>query len=223
MTPQEIQTKEFREAFRGYNQDDVDVFLDELADEHGRLLQESQRLRVQTAALQQEIARLREATGADPDAATVVDLPRITAGAEDVKGHAKAALLAAQTTAEGVLQEARAKADQIIAEAERRAREIDERSSKRAEDLDPVMASTIEDLQASINELRRRENEIRERIRTMLEEHLKLVDQHEAQAHHAATVERIAEALGDSARTPQPDPRRFWTEPVAPPGDAVNG
>jgi DivIVA domain-containing protein len=220
LTPQDIQTKEFREAFRGYNQDDVDVFLDELAEEHGRVVQEAHRLRMQAAALQQELARLREASGADP---TVTIAEPYDAGAADVKGHAKAALLAAQSTADTVLQEARAKADQVVADAERRARELDDRSGKRAEDIDPTMASTIEELQASIDDLKRRESEIRDRIRGMLEEHLKLVDQHEAQSHHAATVERIAEALNDSGRPAEPDPRRFWAEPVTPPGDAANG
>ena len=220
LTPHDIQTKEFREAFRGYNQDDVDVFLDEIAEEHGRVAQDAQRLRLQVAAVQQELARIREATG---DGGTV-SLDIATEGsAADVKGHAKAALIAAQSTAETVLQQSRAKADEIVAEAERRAREIDERSTKRAQDIDPGLASTIDDLQASIADLRRRETEIRDRIRGMLEEHLKLVDQHEAQSHHAATVERIADALNDSGTAAEPDPRRFWTEPVAPPGDAANG
>jgi cell division initiation protein len=220
LTPHDIQTKEFREAFRGYNQDDVDVFLDEIAEEHGRVAQDAQRLRLQVAAAQQEMARLREAAG--EDAPVAIDIATESA-AVDVKGHAKAALIAAQTTAETVLQEARAKADEIVAEAERRAREIGERSSRRAQDIDPAVATTIDELQASIADLRRRETEIRDRIRGMLEEHLKLVDQHEAQSHHAATVERIADALNDTGRTAEPDPRRFWTEPVAPPGDAANG
>src|SRR2546426_5281044 len=61
ISPQEIQDREFREAFRGYNQDDVDGFLDEIAVEFGRLYQENQRMKVQLAALQQEVARLSDA------------------------------------------------------------------------------------------------------------------------------------------------------------------
>ena len=44
VSPQDIQDKEFREAFRGYNEDDVDTFLDEVAVEFARLYQENQRM-----------------------------------------------------------------------------------------------------------------------------------------------------------------------------------
>lgn len=219
LTPQDIQAKEFREAFRGYNQDDVDAFLDELAEEQARLIQELQRLRVQTATMEQEVDRVREHTTAEVSAAR--DDLRDQAK-DEVKEDVRRTLVAAQTAAEQILQEARAKGDQLVGDAERRAREIDQRVAERARTLDPVLATTIEDLQASIEDLRRKENEIRDRIRGMLEEQMKLVDQFEAQAHHAATVEKIAEALGDAAKAPEPDPQRFYTEPV-PPGGAQTG
>jgi cell division initiation protein len=215
-TPQDIQSKEFREAFRGYNQDDVDTFLDEIAEEQARIQQELQRLRIQSAALQQEVARLRESKDA---AVTAVKVDARDVAKGEVKEDVRRTLVAAQTAAEQVLQEARSKADELLADAERRAKDIDTKTAERARALDPVMATTIEDLQASIVDLQRKENGIRERIRTMLEEQLKVVDQFEAQAHHAATVEKIAEALGDAAKPPEPDPQRFFSEP-APAGGA---
>jgi len=45
ITPIEVQQKEFRLAFRGYNERDVDAFLDEITEEIGLLLEENQRLR----------------------------------------------------------------------------------------------------------------------------------------------------------------------------------
>lgn len=59
LTPQEIVRKEFREAFRGYNQSDVDLFLDEVVEEFGRLFEENQRLKSRIVALQQELGRVR--------------------------------------------------------------------------------------------------------------------------------------------------------------------
>src|SRR6266536_2440154 len=50
ITPQDIQQKEFRLAFRGYNERDVDQFLDELTDEVARLQAENRRLRDEFAA-----------------------------------------------------------------------------------------------------------------------------------------------------------------------------
>src|SRR5213594_1896066 len=102
LTPQEIQTREFREAFRGYNQDDVDAFLDEIAEEFGRVASESQRIRIQVAALQQEVARLKESTQEE-----------VSRARTEVKGQARGeakeemtrALVAAQSAAESLLQE----------------------------------------------------------------------------------------------------------------------
>lgn len=59
LTPQDVVRKEFREAFRGYNQADVDLFLDEVVDEMTRLVEENQRMKVRVTALQQELARYR--------------------------------------------------------------------------------------------------------------------------------------------------------------------
>lgn len=64
LTPQDIVRKEFREALRGYNQAEVDLFLDEVVEEFTRLAEENQKMKVRVAALQQEVARLREGKGA---------------------------------------------------------------------------------------------------------------------------------------------------------------
>jgi DivIVA domain-containing protein len=64
MSPQDIVRKEFREALRGYNQADVDLFLDEVVEEFGKVSEENQKMKVRIAALQQEVARLREGRGA---------------------------------------------------------------------------------------------------------------------------------------------------------------
>jgi DivIVA domain-containing protein len=45
ITPVDIQQREFRLAFRGYNERDVDVFLDEVTEEVARLYAENKRLR----------------------------------------------------------------------------------------------------------------------------------------------------------------------------------
>ncbi|MCA1834260.1 MAG: DivIVA domain-containing protein [Actinomycetota bacterium] len=209
LTPQEIQTREFREAFRGYNQDDVDEFLDAIAEEFGRVSAEGQRLRIQTAALQQEVARLRDSTQEEVGRAR-------DAVKGEVKGEAKEemkrALVAAQSAAESLLQEARGKADEILADAERKVKEKEQRALEAARSLDPVKATTIEDLQWKIDELKRQETEIRTRVREMLSEQLRLIDQSEAQSHHAATVDRMSAELGDTAAQ-EPNPQRFWTEP----------
>jgi DivIVA domain-containing protein len=63
LNPQDIVRKEFREALRGYNQADVDLFLDDVVEEFTRLADENQKMKVRIAALQQEVARLRDGRG----------------------------------------------------------------------------------------------------------------------------------------------------------------
>ena len=81
LNPQDIVRKEFREALRGYNQADVDLFLDEVVEEFTRLAEDNQKMKVRIAALQQEVARLREGRGAAvvPAAAGVEDPQRVEA------------------------------------------------------------------------------------------------------------------------------------------------
>lgn len=96
LTPADIQAKEFRLAFRGYHERDVDEFLDELTEELGRLLDENRRLREEL------------------DARTTTPLG----------GGLDAAL--ASRTAEDILRRAREQAAAIVGDAERRARDLSE-------------------------------------------------------------------------------------------------
>jgi cell division initiation protein len=159
ISPQEIQEREFREAFRGYNQDDVDTFLDEIAVEFGRLFQENQRMKVQLAALQQEVARLAEAPARPPASAA--------AAPED-----DARIETARKAAEAALEEAKRRAAEVVQRAEHRAREIDELTARRAKDVDSDASAALTDAQKRVGDLRRQETELRRRIRTFLEQQL---------------------------------------------------
>jgi len=160
ISPQEIQDREFREAFRGYNQDDVDSFLDEIAVEFGRLYQENQRMKVQLAALQQEVARLTDARD------RTQPMTAATSAVDD------AHIEAARKAAEAALEEAKRRATEVVQRAEHRAREIDELTARRAKDVDSDASAALTDAQQRVGELRRQEIELRRRIRTFLEQQL---------------------------------------------------
>jgi cell division initiation protein len=189
VTPEDIQNKEFREAFRGYNQDDVDTFLDEVALEFARLHQENQRMKVQLAALQQEIARLGERPVGGPAG------PAAARAREE-----EARIQAARAAAEAALEEARRRAAELVARAEQRAREIDELTARRAKDVDADTASALADAQRRVAELRRQEAEIRRRLRAFLTEQLATLDAADLEAAPPAArspvVERMSRELG---------------------------
>ena len=69
LTPQEIQDREFREAFRGYNQADVDLFLDQVTEEYTHLFEENQRLKARIAGIEHD-PETSASAGAAGDAAS---------------------------------------------------------------------------------------------------------------------------------------------------------
>ena len=64
ITPLDIRRKEFRRSMRGYSDEEVDIFLDEVADEFERLFQENLELQERSQRLDEQISgdtQLREA------------------------------------------------------------------------------------------------------------------------------------------------------------------
>ncbi|MGH2795371.1 MAG: DivIVA domain-containing protein [Actinomycetota bacterium] len=198
VSPQDIQDKEFREAFRGYNEDDVDTFLDEIAVEFARLYQENQRMKVQLAALQQEIARGGQ--GAVPAAPS----PPSAQARED-----EARMEAARKASEAAMEEAKRRAAELVQRAEQRAREIDDLTARRAKDVDADASHALTDAQQRVADLRRQEAEIRKRIRSFLEQQLTSLEPVDLESSSATPrgpiVERMARELGteEAAAAPQ--------------------
>ncbi|HOB21135.1 MAG TPA: DivIVA domain-containing protein, partial [Candidatus Atribacteria bacterium] len=56
LTPMDIHNKEFSKAFRGYNEDEVDQFLDEIVEEFERLYKENIELKDRISALNDQIS-----------------------------------------------------------------------------------------------------------------------------------------------------------------------
>jgi cell division initiation protein len=60
LTPLDIQKKEFRRAFRGYNEEEIVAFLDVVAHDFEMLIRENQELREKIVQSEQGMARYRE-------------------------------------------------------------------------------------------------------------------------------------------------------------------
>ena len=249
ITPHDIQNKEFREAFRGYNEDDVDTFLDGVAEEYGRVYAENQRLRIQLASLQQDAAQrgilIADPVSDSPDTIVPAGVPTgVPAGAPagapstraeeraEAREEMKRALVATQRAAEAALDEAKRRAAEIVVRAEQRAKEIDEMTARRAQSVDSGSAGVLTTLQERIAELRRQETELRSRLRRMLAEHVKMLQQLEGESIAATAPDSIgtpdgtadpgstaagqaADPNGPTATEPSPPPKRGtrWDTP----------
>jgi DivIVA domain-containing protein len=97
LMPTDIQQREFRLGFRGYQEAEVDEFLDEVTEELARLHEEASRLREENRLLREGAGYPTTPFGGGPDLAD------------------------AGRQAEQILDEARERADRIVREAEGRA------------------------------------------------------------------------------------------------------
>ena len=108
-----IETKEFKIKARGYDQEEVDTFLDEICDEMERQIN-------LIARLQQQLKEAQVSRPAAPAAAPVAPsaLMNAAVGADDVRE----VLEMAQQVKSQTIADAQRKADEILSEAETKAR-----------------------------------------------------------------------------------------------------
>lgn len=107
LTPMDIHNKEFSRSFRGYKEDEVDQFLDDIVDDFEKLYKENIDLKDRIRSLADQINQFR----------TMEKTLRET-------------LVTAQKTADDVIDVAQKKSELIIREAEEMARQIREDADK---------------------------------------------------------------------------------------------
>lgn len=101
LTPLDIRHKEFRRAVRGYSDEEVDVFLDEIADEFERVFQDNIELRERQRQLEEQVAQY-----------------------EGIKETLNKTLVSAQQQADETRTNAHKEADLVLRDAELKGRGI---------------------------------------------------------------------------------------------------
>lgn len=112
ITPLDIQNKEFKKSFRGYNSREVDGFLDEVIEDYENLYKENIELKDKVNMLADQIRQYNT-----------------------LEETLKNTLIVAQSTADEVTTVARKKAENIIEDAEANGREI---KSKAKDDVENI-------------------------------------------------------------------------------------
>lgn len=186
LTPEDVVNKQFQQTkFReGYDQDEVDDFLDEVVVELRRLLQENTELKAENAELK---ARLEgsdsgEARPAEPAAeaapAPVVAAPAAqqpAAGQDDSESSSSLLQLARRLHDEHV-REGAEKRDALIAEGHATAaRLVAEAEAKQRAQMN-ILNEEKAALESKIDELRIFEREYRQKLRGYIESQLKELD-----------------------------------------------
>jgi cell division initiation protein len=112
LTPLDIHNKEFSRSFRGYDEDQVNEFLDQIIKDYEALIRENKELQNQVAALQERVNHF--ATMEETLSKTIIVAQET---ADEVKNNAK-------KEAQLILKEAEKNADRIINESLAKARKI---------------------------------------------------------------------------------------------------
>ncbi|MDO9590081.1 MAG: DivIVA domain-containing protein, partial [Microcella sp.] len=189
LTPEDVVNKRFQSTkFReGYDQDEVDDFLDEIVVELRRLTQENDELRQRLVAADARIAELQRGAGAPagmqaPAAAPMVPAPApafeapapapapvpAAAPAADASADTNNLLQLARRLHEEHVRDGLTKKEQLIAEGEAEAaRIISEAASAQQGQLQALQEERAT-LQRSVDELRTFEREYRQQLRTYI-------------------------------------------------------
>lgn len=123
ITPADIQAQTFSEAKRGYDPAEVDVFLETLSSEVDAMLAKIVDLKGRLTATEQQLADAQ----AQLAPAQAVPAAPVAAPAPDFSAQERqisAALIAAQQTAETIVNDANENAERIRNEADAKAREV---------------------------------------------------------------------------------------------------
>lgn len=163
ITPLEIRQKAFEKNFRGYNQDEVNGFLQTLSQEWERIYDENKELRIKLETTEREVLKLREVESslyktlktAEDTGANVI---------EQARQSAELNMRESQLKADAILNEAKVKARNVIEESEGRSKntlvEMEERLKTLVENY-KKLESTRDDL---LQDLKRISQDAIERV-----------------------------------------------------------
>jgi cell division initiation protein len=113
ITPLEIQNKQFGKKMRGYDEDQVDEFLDRVTEDYEALYRENANLKDRVKILEDKIRHY-----------------------SDMESSLQNALIMAQAAADEATRNAQEKGKLILQQAEEEAKRIIERSYKKVEDIE---------------------------------------------------------------------------------------
>jgi len=188
LTPEDILAKRFQiTKFReGYDQDEVDDYLDEVVVELRKIIAENEELK---------------ARGVSGDEAASVDMPAFpvavdpvpTPAAEDTDASRSIIELAQKLHADHV-HEGKVKREQLIRDAQREAARMVRDAEAQAREILNQMELDRRSIESSIEDLKRFESEYRSKLRDYIQEQLSQILSEEAFGDLSSELEPAAEA-----------------------------
>ena len=193
LTPMEIHNHQFKKSFRGYNENEVDDFLDRIVADFEKLQRDNDRLKNQIETLNREIEQYRK-----------------------LEKNLNDTLMVAQRTADEVISAAKKNADNLKENTALECQNIRNQTQHEAQQLLDGATIKRDEILAEYARLVREKHEFMLKLRTMLESELAITNQtlstvprvDEPPKRSAPAVEKISEPVNE-----QPVPEEI-SEPV---------
>ncbi|MBA3744420.1 DivIVA domain-containing protein [Sporichthya sp.] len=235
LTPEDVRNKQFTTVRlrEGYDEDEVDAFLDEVETELRRLIRENDELRAKLAAATRAASTAPAASTTAPQPVVVkepapeppkpapappVPAPVVVEQPISSSDGAARVLALAQQTADQAIAEARTEANKIVGDARQRAEAIEREARSKADALERdaqdkhrsiigVLETQRTALETQLDQLRQFEREYRSRLKSFLEGQLRQLE-NSAEGENLSNGPRST-AARPAATTPRQPMRGF--------------
>lgn len=203
--PIDIRRKEFSTGFRGYDQNGVDDFLDQVADEFERIYTDNVRMRDEIQSLRERLQQF-----------------------EDLEGSIRSALVHAEQAANDLRESARREADTLRESARREADLTVKEAQNRSHQMLADSSARVERVQESYDALREARQKFAADFRHLLHSYISVMDnvdiasakEIEASLRERVDTESIAAAREAAAHRDDNHPTLAETETAGPAGAA---
>ncbi|MDD4237373.1 MAG: DivIVA domain-containing protein [Desulfotomaculaceae bacterium] len=164
ITPLDIQKKEFRKAMRGYREEEVDTFLDQVIQDYEELFQENHTLKEKLILSEQSMARYRE----------IEEVLKNTM----IMGQKSVDELRQNAEKETSLRldQARLEAEQITREAEQEATALIQEADLKASVMIKGAEEKVQRIYEEYHQVERESRVFKMKFRAFLETQMKLLD-----------------------------------------------
>ncbi len=179
LTPMDIHNKEFKHSFRGYNEDEIDEFLDRVVNDYEKLFRENDKLKEEVARLQKDADSYQEREKSINDT-----------------------LLLAQKTSQEVTDNARQTAadmkDNAAKECENMRQEAEMEAKKKLDEASNKVRAIV----AEYDRLVREKNQFLRKVKLTMESELAVLNQTISELPNPEAEEKAREELSVEV-TPQ--------------------
>lgn len=167
LTPLDIQKKEFRRAFRGYSEEEVDAFLDRIIQDYEGLFRENQELKEKLALVDQQMARYKEIEEVLKNTMIIAQK-----NSEELRQNTEKEIRV-------LMDQARIEAEHLAREAEQEAAAVLQEAERRSAEMLSTAESRVRQMMEEYHKLQREAQIFRMRFRAFMEAQVKLLDAEE--------------------------------------------